>query len=211
VWFFLWEEKMALSYAELEQAARLYVRQLDAAEAEERALGRRWARQYNPHYRALDEQGHKPKGTPEGGQFTGNGSSGGSSEPSQLSKLMGQEYVGYKGADAIDKLMQEKQGHVKNAFYHPDIGNIDLFWGDESAGLCHIIKRRKENGLNVTKFLADLPHAIEYGKVGENEDSPSDRVNIFYKNTVVVIAYELRGDDAQAVLTAYKVGANKKS
>lgn len=48
---------------------------------------------------------------------------------SKLDNLLGKEYVGVKGQAAIDKLMQEKQGHVKGAFHREDIGDIDLLWG----------------------------------------------------------------------------------
>ena len=115
---------------------------------------------------------------------------------------MGNEYIGFKGKDAIDKLMLEKQGHIKGAFFRDDIGKIDMFWGDESAGLCHIINQRRMRGVNPQKLLQEIPVVIERGTMGENANNPN-RENIFHKDKVVVIAYELRGKETTAVLTAF--------
>ncbi len=57
-----------------------------------------------------------------------------------ISKLLGKEYKGFKGQDAINKLLAEKQGHIKAAFTRSDIGDIDLLWGNDDIGLQHIIK-----------------------------------------------------------------------
>ena len=125
-------------------------------------------------------------------------------------ELMGPEYKGVKGADAINKLLQEKQGYVKGAFYNPEIREIDLFWGDDTAGLCHILQERSLQDISIPKLLSDLPHAIEYGEVGENQNDPGTRENIFYKDIVIVITYELRGQDTQAVLSACRTKARRK-
>lgn len=116
--------------------------------------------------------------------------------------LMGQEYTGVTGQAAIDKLVSEKQGHVKNAFYRDDIGEIDLFWGDDTAGLRHIIKQRQKEQVNVGKFLSELPTVIERGTVGSNRGNPN-RENIHYGNKVIVLTYELKGAETTAVLTAF--------
>ena len=116
-------------------------------------------------------------------------------------ELMGVEYSGYKGQAAIDKLMEEKQGHIKDAFYHPEIGGVDLFWGDETAGLCHIVIERKNQGLSGLKFVKTLPDVIENGRAFEGKDS--DRVNIAYKGKIAVIVLELRGTETTALLSAF--------
>jgi len=112
-------------------------------------------------------------------------------------------FVGVKGQEAMDKLLEEKQGHVKDAFYRADIGGIDLFWGDGSAGLSHIIEQRRKDHINIPQLLNELPMAIHNGTLGDNANS-LDRVNIYYKDKVVVIAYELRGETLTAVLTAFR-------
>jgi len=116
--------------------------------------------------------------------------------------LMGKEYVGVKGQEAVDKLLAEKQGHVKGAFYREDIGEIDLFWGDKTAGLCHIVRRRKEEGNNPEKFLKNISMVIEKGKVFQNRQNP-ERVNISYKGKMAVVTFELLGTETTALLTAF--------
>lgn len=44
---------------------------------------------------------------------------------------------------------------------------------------------------------------IKNGTLGTNANSP-DKANVFYRNKVVVIAYELRGETVAAILTAFK-------
>jgi len=56
--------------------------------------------------------------------------------------------------------MQERQGYVKGVFTRKDIGDIDLVWGDNSKGLCHIVKRRKETGQPLEKLLEGLTDTI---------------------------------------------------
>ena len=34
-------------------------------------------------------------------------------------EFFGEEFKGYKGANAVEKLLKEKRGHVKNAFERP--------------------------------------------------------------------------------------------
>ena len=124
-----------------------------------------------------------------------------------INTLYGINYIGYKGKEAIDKLLNEKQGHVKDAFHREDIGSIDLFWGDGTAGLSHIVNQRRKDKMNIQQLLKELPSVIDRGSLGANANSP-DRENIFLKDTVVVITHELRGDAVTAVLTAFKT--NKK-
>ena len=117
--------------------------------------------------------------------------------------LMGKEFTGVKGQAAIDKLLEEKQGHVKAAFHRKDIGDITVFYGDNTAGLSHIVSQRRMQGLDAKKFASELGQTIERGKLGENANSTS-RENVYYKNNVVVITYELRGKETIAVLTAFR-------
>ena len=115
--------------------------------------------------------------------------------------LIGKEYTGVKGQAAIDKLISEKQGHVKEAFYRDDIGEIDLFWGDSSAGLCHIIEEREKRGISGIKFTDGLSDVIERGVAFDGRDP--DRLNIAYRGKVAVIAFELRDTETTALLTAF--------
>jgi len=115
--------------------------------------------------------------------------------------LIGLEFTGVKGQDAIEKLLEEKQGHVKEAFYREEIGWIDIFWGDKTAGLCHIIAGRNKRGTNGRKFAIELGDVIKNGIEFAGKDV--NRFNIAYKGKVAVIAFELRGVETTALLTAF--------
>ncbi len=50
-----------------------------------------------------------------------------------------------KPKEAIAKLMDEKRGYVPEAFYHPEIGHIDLVWAIRiTALLIFSITRSKD-------------------------------------------------------------------
>jgi hypothetical protein len=52
-----------------------------------------------------------------------------------ITEFWGEKFEGFKGQEAINKLLQEKRGHIPAAFHRDDIGDIALIWGDEKAGL----------------------------------------------------------------------------
>lgn len=141
-------------------------------------------------------EGDHPRG-PDG-KF---GSGGGSNEPKAAEELMGTEYPGYHGQEAINKLLQEKKGHIKNAFTREDIGGIDLIWGDDTAGLKHIIKQREKQNVNSSEFLANLSDVIEKGRISKNAKG---RFEIIHNGKIAVVSPELRGKEITFLLTAYK-------
>ena len=114
--------------------------------------------------------------------------------------FLGREFIVYKGQAAIDKLMIEKQGYVKGAFYRRDIGDIDLVWGDDSKGLCHILCRRKETRQPLRKLLCSLTELIEKGELSR---AKKGRLAIAYRGKVAIIEPQLYGDDIQFLFTAY--------
>lgn len=77
-------------------------------------------------------------------------------------EFFGEEFKDVKGSDAIEKLLKEKRGHVKNAFTRPEIGGIDLVWGDENGGLLHTIMRRDKMLRNGTGNISGLDMAKKY-------------------------------------------------
>ena len=91
------------------------------------------------------------------GKFTPGGKDGEDYEKEEASEMpeeWGKEYTGIKGKAAVDLLLKEKQGFVKDAFTRDDIGGISLVWGEagrpnteEGYGIAHIIRRRKEEGI----------------------------------------------------------------
>lgn len=71
----------------------------------------------------------------------------------------------HKGLEAINLLRKLQSGYVPDAFTREDIGGIALPWGDNWMGLKHIIKERSEQGVDVDKFLSNLPNVIETGQL----------------------------------------------
>lgn len=127
--------------------------------------------------------------------------------PEDITELLGEEFTGVKGQEAIHKLIAEQRGHVKGAFHREDIGDIDLIWGDESCGLRHILMRREEQGIDTTDFISDIAHVIENGSyLRKNERG---RFEFQEGRKVVVISPELRGNKITFMLTAYKTRAKK--
>ena len=127
---------------------------------------------------------------------TGGDSVGGQRKEDFLEK----EYTGVKGKDAIDKLMKEKQGFVRDAFSRKDIGNIALIWGNNGMGLAHIIKRRKETKQPLGKLLSSLTEVIENGEL---EEQANGRFGLRYKGKVAVIEPKLLGKEISFLFTAF--------
>ena len=65
-------------------------------------------------------------------------------------RVFGKEYKGFKGKEAIEKLIAEKQGFVQNAFSRDDVGNIDVVYGE-------IVDPQKLKGYGLKKILAKHP------------------------------------------------------
>ncbi|WP_181230413.1 DUF3519 domain-containing protein, partial [Helicobacter pylori] len=75
-----------------------------------------------------------------------------------------------KPKEALEKLLQEKNGQVAGAAFRDDLGGIDFVWGNKDYGLEHILKRRedqaiakglneaeaKEYALNVVKSIPNI-------------------------------------------------------
>jgi hypothetical protein len=84
-------------------------------------------------------------------------------------EFWGQEYKGLKGIETVDKLLQTKQGHVKAAFNRPEIGDIDLVWGDSRGGLRHLTERRDEDynrgksRVNGKQMASLIPYILDRG------------------------------------------------
>lgn len=121
--------------------------------------------------------------------------------------ILGVEFKGYKGQAAVDKLLVEKKGHIKNAFYREDIGNIDLLWGNEDLGLQHIIERRSSQGIPVEEFLQDISTVIQNGRFRKENDRGNFEVML--NNKIAVIAPELKGNKLTFLLTAFKTHSKK--
>lgn len=120
-------------------------------------------------------------------------------------EFFGEEFKGFKGKDAIEKLIKEKRGHIKNAFERPEIGGIDLVWGDNTGGLGHTIMRRDEQlkaGTGTTSGIdiaRKIPEIIEKGKFALGA---GDRPNFTYNDYLVVVRPAFDGEKVNWVVTA---------
>ncbi|MFP6090962.1 DUF3519 domain-containing protein, partial [Helicobacter pylori] len=127
-----------------------------------------------------------------------------------------------KPKEALEKLLQEKNGQVAGAAYREDLGGIDFVWGTPKTkesvgyGLAHIIERReqqaladglseaeaKEYALNIVK---SIPEVLEKGTKGTDHlgrvfvDYGNKRVDLNntwnnkdLENHWVISSYELR-------------------
>ena len=127
----------------------------------------------------------------------------------ELNNLLGEEFKGYKGQDAIDKLLKEKRGHVKGAFHREDIGDIDLLWGNDYMGLQHIIKQREKQGINANEFVSQLTDIVNKGKYHKRNDRGN--FEFLHKGKMVIIAPEYHGNRITYILTAYKTNIKNKT
>lgn len=120
----------------------------------------------------------------------------------ELDRLLGEEFTGVKGQAAVNKLLNEKRGHVKGAFHRDDIGDIDLLWGNDRVGLCHILQRRNEQGINAENFIEALSEVVKKGEFQKKNERGN--FEFWHNGKVVVIAPEYHGNKITYMLTAYK-------
>lgn len=145
------------------------------------------------------------------GRFSSGGSTGstteskeGAEKPSgfdrqKFEELIGPEFKGVRRQAAVRKLPEEKRGHVKAASHRQDVGDIDLIWGNDRVGLCHIIKRRKEQGVSVENLAEDLSDVVLNGDLFQS----SGKYEIWHKKKMVVATRTFNGNEVTFVLTAF--------
>ncbi|WP_423749691.1 DUF3519 domain-containing protein, partial [Helicobacter pylori] len=136
-------------------------------------------------------------------------------------KEFGKNYPEFalKPKEALEKLLQEKNGQVAGAAYREDLGGIDFVWGNKNYGLEHILKRRedqaiakglneqqaKEYALNVVKSIPEIIEkgvkvdnngriAIEYQhmRVGLNDKWDNQKL----ENKWVISSYEIYNSES---------------
>lgn len=118
------------------------------------------------------------------------------------------EYTGVKGHGAVDKLLQEKQGHIKAAFYRKEIGDIDLVWGDENGGLSHVIKRRDEMKAKGTGTISGLEMAKKIPDIIENGNfliDEHDRLKFEWKGYRVGISPAYFSERVNWIVSAMEI------
>ncbi|MBH0280590.1 DUF3519 domain-containing protein, partial [Helicobacter pylori] len=113
-----------------------------------------------------------------------------------------------KPKEALEKLLQEKNGQVAGAAYREDLGGIDFVWGTPKTkdsvgyGLAHIIESRekqyKKLGLTpeqakerTNELIKEIPNIIQKGL--KEEDRPGYAAIIL--NNSKVILSKFKGDN----------------
>ena len=78
----------------------------------------------------------------------------------------GNIYLQFRGKpkEAIEFLLKQREGEAVGALTHPQIGDIDLVWGNEKAGLLKIAQKHPE-------MLDDLQGKIEQMEILQSSDN----------------------------------------
>ncbi len=107
-----------------------------------------------------------------------------------------------KPKEALEKLLQEKNGQVAGAAFRDDLGGIDFVWGNKDYGLAHILQKREKQytklGLNAeqikertNELLKEIPNILQKGF--KEEDRPGYAV-ITLNNSKVILS-KFKGDN----------------
>ena len=164
--------------------------------------------------RFLDSWDETKHDRDENGRFTGNGGSESNKALSEkekkkstktYKKMAGKAYKEYSGqpAQAINHLLDVKNGYVPAAAYKEGIGNIDFLWGEpygentKGYGFAHIIEEREIQGFDGTALIKRLPEIIEKGEVGEGDKG---RKTITYNDSILIFE---KNDNSNWLLTEY--------
>ncbi len=133
-------------------------------------------------------------------------------------KEFGKNYAEFalKPQEALEKLLQERNGQVAGAAFRDDLGGIDFVWGNDELGLKHILKRRTETyiqkgltqeqaeqrAINVIKAI---PEVLENGKAEINKRG--NGVDVTYKGMLVALreAWDTEKLTNKFVITSYEV------
>ncbi|EPP6631240.1 LPD23 domain-containing protein [Campylobacter upsaliensis] len=119
-------------------------------------------------------------------------------EEKPLKDEFGVNFEGFKGKEAIEKLLEEQRGQVRGAFYKEGLGEIDLVWGDKNYGLEHILNK---HGGEFKNLARELSEAVENGKIVKDDKG---RLRLEYENKIVGIKDNWKGEKtAHWVVTAY--------
>ena len=129
--------------------------------------------------------------------------------PPDIKIFLGEEFKGYKGQEAVNKLLQEQRGHIKAAFHREDIGDITLAWGNEEQGIAHLIKSRTEKSpYKVDVILERLTETIENGQLRKGK---SGKFEIWHKGIMVIVRPDYYGEDIRFVVTGFKQRSPNKN
>nr|WP_240623612.1 DUF3519 domain-containing protein [Helicobacter pylori] len=131
-------------------------------------------------------------------------------------KEFGKNYPEFalKPKEALEKLLQERNGQVAGAAFRDDLGGIDFVWGNKDYGLEHILEKRKKQytrlGLNAEQIkektdelLKSIPEVIEKGTLFKDD---LGRVSVELNNVKVGLTNRWFGNDLKnhLIVTSYE-------
>lgn len=111
------------------------------------------------------------------------------------------QWVTGKAKEAAQFLRQHKNSYLKGVFHRDDIGDIDLVWGNDKAGLQHIVKRHileQTDFDSISEAIEAISNTIQNGDVRKERDHYVIENNGYR----VVITSDNNGN---WILTAYDV------
>ncbi len=134
-------------------------------------------------------------------------------------KEFGKNYPEFalKPKEALEKLLQEKNGQVAGAAYRDDLGGIDFVWGKDGKdgyGLAHILEKREKQytrlGLNAEQIkertdelVKSIPEVIENGTLFKDD---LGRVSVELNDVKVGLTNQWFGNDLKnhLIVTSYE-------
>ncbi len=125
----------------------------------------------------------------------------------------GSVYNQFKGKvlQAVKFLTNHKSGDLLGVFHRKDIGDIDMVWGDDGGGLCHILNKHinEKDFPTVKDLVSRIEDIVNNGKV---DFSNGDKMVLKKDGYVVTIRRNVREKgikiaDKNWVLTAYNKDA----
>ena len=109
--------------------------------------------------------------------------------PKKDDDYFGRNYFRYAGKpkEAIEFLLKNEKGQVRKAYIKDGLGEIDIVYGNNKKGLCHIEKRhlKNQNDFESREDMAQkIADALKYGKVEKDKKD----VLIIYKEIRLIIS-----------------------
>ncbi|WP_240454423.1 DUF3519 domain-containing protein, partial [Helicobacter pylori] len=138
-------------------------------------------------------------------------------------KEFGKNYAEFalKPKEALEKLLQEKNGQVAGAAFRDDLGGIDFVWGKDGKdgyGLAHILEKREKQyarlGLNAEQIkertdelVKSIPEVIENGTLFKDD---LGRISVELNDVKVGLANQWFGNDLKNHLIVTSYERNRK-
>lgn len=99
---------------------------------------------------------------------------------------------------ALERLRTDRTGEVPGAISHPELGPIDLVWGNDDYGLSKIIQRHPEVVDDLPAIVGRLPVTQRPGDTGNNRFVLEDETHR------AVIAPDFNGVEQRWLVTAFE-------